>query len=146
MAAFGTMPAGTGPFGVGTPTAAAVPPTGNAGSRYINPATRDYEQDSTTLQLAQMPALRQRVLIALTTIKTSSSALPDFGIVLPPKVTPSYESEIKASVRSSLAHLTDVERVMRIDGMTVEIGASGRQRVTVQYTDISTGVSESVTT
>lgn len=146
MAAFGTMPVGTGPYGIGTPVTSAAPPAGAAGSRYINPATRSYEQDSTTGQLAQMPGLRQRVLIAVTTAKKSSSAIPEFGLLVPRVVGPSFESEIKASIRASLSQMTDVEKVLRIDGITVEIGASGRQRVTVSYTDITTGEPDQVTT
>lgn len=139
------MPAGTGPFGLGTPTTSAAPPDDPAGSRYINPATKDYEQDSTTKQLAQMPPVRQRVLIAVTTIQTSSTALPKFGRVMPRKMGPSFEAEIEASLRASLRQLTDVEQVIRIDGITVERGASGRYRPTLSYTDTTTGLQDSVT-
>lgn len=146
MAGFGTMAFGTGPFGLGTPTTSTAPPDpSGAGSRYINPATRDYQQDSTTLQLAQMPGLRQRVLLAVMTLRTSSTALPTFGISIPRKVTPSFVAEVQASVRASLRQMTEVERVIRIDGITVEIGASGRQRVTISYTDTSAGVPDAVT-
>src|SRR5690349_21781461 len=145
MAGFGTMPAGTGPFGIGTPTTTAAPPTGTAGSRYLNPASRDYQQDTDTQQLAQMPAIRQRVLLAVMTEKGSSTALPKFGIARPRKVTPSFEAEITASVRASLVQLTDVERAIRIDAIDIERGASGRQRVTISYTDISSGTPDEVT-
>lgn len=134
-----------GPYGPDTPVTSAAPPTGDAGSRYLNPATRDFQQDSASKQLAQMPAVRQRVLLAVMTEQRSSTALPDFGILRPRKVGPSFEAQVTASVRSSLRQLVEVERLVRIDGIKVERGASGRQRVTISYTDISVGAPDQVT-
>ena len=79
------MPFGTGPMGLGTPVTASLPPKGPAGSRYIHPATKDYERDPTTGQLKQMPKVRQQVLLALTTLLGSASTLDGFGIRLPRK-------------------------------------------------------------
>ncbi len=134
-----------GPFGVDTPAETAEPATGSVGSRYINPATRDYEFNESTGHLSQMPTLRQRVLLAVMTRKGSSTALPDFGISLPPKMGSTFEAEVTASVRSALIHLTDTERVMRIDSVVVEKGAGGRARVTISYTDTTAGTPDSVT-
>jgi hypothetical protein len=133
-----------GPFGPGTPLVAAAPPTGTAGVRYLNPATRDYQQDGATGQLAQMPSLRQRVLLSLMTVLGSSSALPLLGIRIPRKQGPQFESEITAEIRFSLRQLTDVEQIARLDGVKVERGAGGRARVTVSYTDLDTGHSDEV--
>lgn len=145
MAGFGTMPAGTGPFGLGTPLTASAPPSGASGSRYINPATRDYEQDPDSLQLKQMPATRQRVLLALMTARGSSTALRTFGVRIPKKITTTFKAEVQASVRTALLHLTDTEPVIRIDTIIVETGTGGRVRITVSYTDLLANQRDGVT-
>lgn len=144
MAGFGIMAFGTGPFGLGTPTTSADLPTGTAGCRYLNPATKDYQQDADTSQLAQMPALRQRVLIAVTTAIGSSTAIRKLGRVASRKIGPSFAAELTASIRAACRQMTEVEQVMRIDGVTVEVGESGRYRPTLSYTDITTGESDQV--
>lgn len=133
-----------GPFGPGTPLTSAAPPTGEAGVRYLNPATRDYQQDSRTKQLAQMPSLRQRVLLSLMTVLGSSSALPSLGIRIPRKMGPQFEAELTTEIRFALRQLVDVENVMRLDSVLVERGVGGRARGTVSYTDLDTGKSDSV--
>jgi hypothetical protein len=135
------MPAGTGPFGIGTPAVGVAPPTGAAGSRFIDPRSGDFIQDDTTKQLGQMPAVRQRVLLAIATLRQSATALPLFGIVLPPKITATYRAEVEASIRSSLRQMTDVEGVLRLDAITIERGSGGRSQVTVSFTDVTTGES-----
>lgn len=136
---FGLSSFGLSPYGTGTPETSAVPASGAAGSRYINPATRDYQQDPTTGQLAQMPSTRQRVLLALLTVQGSSSVYGRFGIKLPRKMGTSFEVEMRFAVRAALRHLTDAEKVIRIDSITVERGAGSRSRTTVSYTDLATG-------
>lgn len=136
MAGFGSMAMGTGPFGLGTPATGEDPPDGPAGSRYIDPTTRDYAQDPDTKQLKQMPAARQRVLLALMTLVGSSSALPTFGVKPPKKMGDTYESQMKNAVRLALRHLTDVEQVIRVDSIVVERGLGGRSRTTVSFTDL----------
>lgn len=145
MAGFGTMPFGLGPFGIGTPATGTAPPTGAAGSRYIDPRSGDFLQDSTSKQLGQMPPVRQRVLLAIATLRKSSTALPPFGIVLPRKVSSTYEAELEASIRSSLRQMTEVEKVLRIDSIVIERGSLGRTQFTLAYTDITTGESDRVT-
>lgn len=142
MAGFGVYPSCVSPYGLGTPTPAEAPATGPAGCRYINPATGDYQQDPTTKQLAQMPATRQRVLLAVTTLINSSSVKRTFGIKLPRKMGTLFDSEMKQSVRSALRHLTDDEAVIRIDGITVERGRAGRSLTTVEWFDLETGKSD----
>ena len=144
MAGFGTISFGSGPYGLGTPATQADPPSGPAGCRYLNPASKDYEQDSTTGQLAQMPPLRQRVLLAVMTDIGSSTALAQLGRLRPRKIGPSFQAELSASIRAACRQMTEVERVMRIDAVTVELGASGRYRPTLSYTDVTTGESGSI--
>lgn len=141
MSAYGTMPFGTGPFGLGTPTSLTAPPTGTAGVRYLNPASRDYEVDPATGQLAQMPSIRQRVLLAVTTLFRSSTAVPTFGIKLPRKMGTTFPAEADAAVRSALRHLTETEALIRINSVTTE-RYGGRARITVAWTDLSTGLED----
>lgn len=145
MSGFGTISFGTGPYGLGTPVSASVPPEGAAGIRYINPATRDYEQDPDTRQLKQMPRARQQVLLALTTLRGSASTLPEFGVRLPRKMGDRFEAETLTAVKTALRHLTDTQKVIRLDRVQVEKGRGGRARITVVYTDTSTGRDDRVT-
>jgi hypothetical protein len=139
MSGLGNSALGTSPFGLGTPVAAAVPPTGKPGSRFIDPRSRDYQIDTATGQLAQMPAARQRVLLALMTVKRSSSVLPNFGIALPGKIDQAYQRRVTDAVRVALRHLTDVERVIRVDSVLVGVRPLGLVTITVAYTDLSNG-------
>lgn len=146
MAGFGTMALGSGPFGYGTPVSATEPPTANtAGVRFLNPQTGDFEQNSDTRNWKQMPRSRQKVLLALKTVRGSSSALPEFGIAAPKKMGDQFEAQMRDAVRVALAHLTDVQKVIRIDDIIVEKGAGGRSRTTVVYTDTSSGIDDQVT-
>lgn len=141
MIGAGIQGAGSTPAGVGAPEAAPLPPTIDGGVRYINPATGDYELDPATGQYAQMPIIRQRVMIALLTVKRSSTVLPDLGIIRPTKMGDRFQAEMEQSVREALHQLTDIEQVIEIDFVTVERGAGGRARITVSYTDLTTGES-----
>jgi hypothetical protein len=131
------------PFGLGTPAPTGDPPDGASGTRYLNPATRDYQVDTATGQLAQMPSIRQRVLIALLTVRGSATAAPAFGIVPPRKMGDQFTAEMQQAVRSALKQLTDVEKVVRIDGILVERGAGSRSKTTVIFTDLTTGEGDS---
>jgi phage baseplate assembly protein W len=145
MSGFGTMAFGAGAFGLGTPATGEPPPDGPAGTRYIDPVQRDYAQDTDTKQLKQMPKTRQRVLLALMTLLGSSSVLPKFGVRFPKKMGDTFDAQCKNAVRSAMRHLTDVEQVVRIDGITVERGAGGRARITVSYSDLLEASQDAVT-
>lgn len=145
MAGFGLLPFGTGPYGFGTPTTGAAPPVGAAGSRYINPVTRDYQIDPATGQQAQMPPLRQRVLLAVMTVLRSSTALPGMGINLPKKMGTTYEVETQNAVLLAVRQMTDVEKVMRVDRIDVKRTGTGRSEITISYTDLTTGEQDRVT-
>ena len=139
------MPFGFGPYGFGTPAVGEAPPTGAAGSRYINPQSRDYEIDAVTKQQAQMPGLRQRVLLAVTTVLASSTAVPGMGVNLPKKMGTSYEAQVRNAVLMSLRQMIDVEKVLRVDAIIVKRTGSGRSQITISYTDLATGEQETVT-
>jgi hypothetical protein len=144
MAGFGTMGFGTGPMGLGTPVSGSAPPVGPAGCRYINPASRDYEQDPDTGQFKQMPAVRQQVLLAITTLAKSATTLDWLGIKMPRKQGDRLQAETEKSVRAALRHLTETQRVIRIDLIKAERGAGGRARITVGWFDLKTGKSDRV--
>jgi hypothetical protein len=146
MAGFGTMPFGTGPLGLGTPVTANLPPVGPAGCRYINPATKDYEQDPATRQFKQMPAVRQQVLLAITTLAQSATSLDWLGIRLPRKMGDRFQAETEVSVRAALRHLTEAQRVIRIEFIRAEHGRGGRGRITVGWLDLKTGKRDQVST
>jgi len=133
------------PFGIGTsaPTGS-TPPSGAAGTRYINPATRDYEIDTATGQLKQMPTARQRVLLAVLTLQRSVSIDIQRGIKLPRKMTPTFEVEMQQSVRTALFQLTDVEKIVLLQGVDVVRGESGRSMTTIRFIDLTTGESTEV--
>lgn len=92
-----------------------------------------------------MPHVRQRVLIAVLTLQGSSTALPKFGTRLPRKMGDTFEAEVSNSVKAALRQMTDVERVMKIDGLKVERGSGGRAQITISYTDLERNLQDSVT-
>lgn len=139
MAGFGTFSFGLGAFGLGTPIEAADPPSGDIGSRYINPISKNYEIDGVTRQLKQMPKNMQRVLLALSTLKASSTAVPGFGVVFPRKMGTAFEKTTEQAIRLALIHLTDVEQAILIQAIIVERGRNSRAQATIVYEDLETG-------
>lgn len=145
MSGFGNSALGTSPFGVGTPLTSADPPTALVraglalpGCRYIDPRTRDYAHDDDTRQLAQMPPVRQRVLLALLTLRGSSTVIPRMGIAMPRKITESFDTEVRHAVLGALYQLTTVERVARVNSVRAERHSpAGRVLVEVEFTDLT---------
>lgn len=136
----GVMPFGTGPAGGATVATAAASPDVSAGSRYLDPITKDYQIASTTAQQAQMPPTRQRVLLALTTLKGSATASRNFGLQAPRKMGTRFDQEMKAATRAALRHLTNENQpVIVIQRIDVHVPRGGRAVVTVSYLDVSTG-------
>jgi len=73
----------------------------------------------------------------------SSSVLPEFGIDRPEKINDQFEARVEQSIRVSARQMTDVEKVARIDAITIE-RRQGRPRVTIAYTDLTTNLSDEV--
>ena len=137
---FGVMPYGFAPFGVGAPASVADAPKNSAGSRYLNPQTGDYELAGATGQQAQMPPTRQRVLLAVKTVKGSSTANPQFGFAAPRKIGTNFVAQTTASIRSAVSHLTNEDApVIRIERIDVLRTGVGRLVVTISYVDLLTG-------
>lgn len=137
------MSAGLGPFGLGTPADSTERPTGKAGSRFLNPQTRDYEIDPAGGQYKQMPGTRQRVLIAVTTA-LNSSGQRGLGIKPPGRMSETFEAEQRAAVAEALRPMTEVEKSVRLDGVIVERGSGGRARTTIIFKDLVNGNTDSV--
>lgn len=123
------------------------PPVGHSAlCRYLDGYSGDYRIDATTGHLAGMPVVRQRVLLAIMTVRGSSSVLPTFGMRHPPKIEASTTWAMQAEVRSALSSMVDRHEI-RIDQIDVEqVEGSGRIRVTVDYTDLTTGQADKVST
>ena len=138
-------PLGTA-FGVGIPTSAAVPATDTALSRYIDPISGEYGIDPATGVYQTMPTIRQRVMLALITAKGGISVNPDFGTVLPRKISFRIEQQIKDSVRESLRLMTDTEKSIQINDIIIKRVTQSRVEITVKYSDLTTGENDEVTT
>lgn len=132
------------PFGIGTPDDATPPPTlAPQGARFLDPLTKDYSVGSDGEYL-RMPTLRQRVLIALSTVKASSSVQQTAGLALPNVIDANYERRAQFSVKSALSFLVAAGEI-RIDAVTVAFPRPGRDEITVAYTDLLTGEMDSAT-
>lgn len=135
---------GIGPFGAGTPATASDPPTGAIGCRFIDPRTRDYAQDVITKQQQQMPAVRQRVLLTLMTVRNSSTLRPAWGLRGGGRIDPSFATRRAAEIRFALRQMVEVEKVLEIRGIDVRYLGSGRTLETVDFVDLTTGLPDRV--
>lgn len=143
MSGFGNSSWSITPFGTGTPAVAQAPPTSApVEARYVNPATKDYEQDGEG-EYKRMPKTRQRVLLAVTTLFNSSSVLVGEGLQLPKKMDRHFDQRMRVAVQSVLAFLIK-ERAIRLDGVTVERPPVGRANTRIDYTDLATRQRDSV--
>ncbi len=146
MAGLGTSPIGIStPFGTGTPTEANAPPeTAPQAARFFDPLTRDYVLDTGDGSYQRMPQLRQRVLLAILETKGSSSVRPNDGVILPSLIDASFERRSRSSITQALNFLV-VSGELRIDGITFEYPNTGGVRITVEYTDLTTGTRDTAT-
>jgi len=130
---------GSTPFGFGTPVAAPEPATkGPALSRYINPGSGEYEIDPIAGQFADMPSIRQRVLLIAKTELGSSTALPDLGIRRPKKIDQAIEARMRAEILRAFNRLTTIERVIEIKSIEIVKLSSGRLAWTMEWIDLTT--------
>lgn len=136
-----TAPLGS-PFALGIPATASEPATATELSRYIDPNNGTYRIDASSGVYGTMPATRQRVLLALMTLRGSSTVLPDFGLIMPRKLGPSTLAQVQDAVRRALSHLTGV---ITIDAIELKRTHPGRGEVNVSFTDITSGERDEVT-
>ena len=138
MYGLGGGPLGTMPLGLQYSDPTDPPPPASTMRRWINPVTGDYELDDNSA-FEQMPAIRQRVILALGTALGSSTSVPTLGKQRPEIIGERFVAEEETFVRTALRQLTEVEGVIRIDRITVERGRTpNRWRTTVAYTELGT--------
>jgi hypothetical protein len=139
MSGLGDSPIGLStPFGVGVAIEAVAPPTlAPQAARFVDPVTRDYALESDG-SYQRMPELRQRVLLAITESRGSSSVRPHDGTEVPDRIDASFERRMKSSIARSLSFLV-ASGALRVDGITLEYPNTGRTETTVAYTDLKTG-------
>lgn len=145
MAGFGSMPCGSGPYGINTPVTAA----GNEGpvladdlgavqgARYINPRTRQYEFDANG-RYKGMPNVRQLMLLAFLTVK-GSSAVPTLGIEEPSGVIGrNFVERRRESIRQAVApHV----RARLVEILSIDIDVTNRPVFTlVRWKDLTTEI------
>ncbi len=147
MLGFGNSPFGQFCFGTGLPDVAPPQLGEQAPARFIDPNTKDFSSTQGDGRLDGMPAIRQRVLLALTTTFGSAAASPKLGLDLSNvrKITQQFEAQVKAKVAVALYQMTNNEKVIRLNSTIVVVGASGRVSITVSYTDLTTNLPDSVT-
>ncbi len=134
MPGIGTSSIGSTPFGFGTPVEAPEPADLSDRARFVDPATKSYSLASDG-EYQRMPLVRQKVILALTTNKGSSSVLPEFGLKLERKIDDSFVQRQEQNVRDALAHIPVNE--MTLTGVLVElVPPTGRSRITVSYNDL----------
>ena len=107
-------------------------------ARYLDVNSGDFVSlDDGTLD--SMPAVRQRVVLALVTELDSAFGLPGFGngVMRIKRIDQTIKRRVQNAVRAALRQLSEVERLIRIDAIEVEDLGSGRLSYTVSYTDLT---------
>jgi hypothetical protein len=56
-----------------------------------------------------------------------------------------FQAEMTSSVRSALRHLTDTQKVIRLDSVKAVAGRGGRGQTVISWTDLTTGKADQVT-
>lgn len=145
MPGLGLAPAGFFALGFGQDEEILGPPEDPiVGATFINPRTRDYvAQDDGSYQ--RMPVMRHRVLMLLMTELGSAVNVDNqeaIGLRLPQKITPSFQQEVDQAVRAALL---PIGNEIRIDAVTTIVLPTGKVDITVSYTDLTTGNSDTVT-
>lgn len=142
MSGLGLFAIGGTPFGAGTPVTALAPPSDSPElANYIDPRTSDYVvNDDGSYQ--RMPLTRHRVLMLVKTVRGSAAYEPDVGLTLPEKMGVSFEQQVRGNVILALDPIGDD---IRIDDVIVVRIPMGRADITIAYTDLTTGNSDTVT-
>lgn len=139
MTGLGNAPLGRSPYGLVYEAPTTAQPDASSLRRWLDPITGQYVLAADG-SFEQMPAIRQRVVLALGTVQGSIGVLADFGKSSPNIMGTRFAAEEEAAVRLALRQLTDVEAVIRIDRITIERSSQipGRWRTTVSYVETAT--------
>jgi hypothetical protein len=125
---------GSTPYGVGTTTDDTAAPTLPADkAAYLDPVTKDYATDDDG-ELQRMPITRQRVYLALATVKW------------PPRIGADFVQNIKTTAQLALQFLIDEQAIdlVNVSAADRADGVTGRAQVVVEYFDISEGEPDQV--
>lgn len=145
MPGLGLAPCGQFALGFGQDEEVQGPPEDPiVGAAFIDPRTRDYRvaDDGSYLR---MPVTRHRVVNLLMTLRGSAVRVDEqepVGLKLPDKIGPSFRQQADQAVRLCLEPLAND---IRIDAVKTEIRPSGKVDILVEYVDLTTGNSDTVT-
>lgn len=145
MSGFGSQPAGSSPYGLGTPTTAPEdggaifrdPATGlSTGSRLIDSVTKDYVYDEYGRAVG-MPDVQQLVLLATSTRKGSAS-MRELGQELAKidRITVNTARRVDVTMREAVQHLV-ARGLIEIQGTTVEVVQQGRIQMSLLWRDLT---------
>jgi phage baseplate assembly protein W len=144
MTGFGIDEYGAFGSGFAMPETAATPPENVPDeARFIDYRTKDYVLDDQG-ELERMPIQRQRVWLALTTLKGSSTVLQNFGVKLPGIIDSKDEAAVKDAVRAALSHMITDGSIILKDVRVESSEVIGRSKIIVEYEDQSTLESDKV--
>lgn len=104
-------------------------------SRFVDISRGEYRLRDTDGRYANMPNVRQRVVIMVR------------EMTFPRKMTASFEADVTQRVRVGMRQLVDVEKRARLDGVIVERaadGVQGRASLLISYTDLTTNIRDEV--
>ena len=119
------------------------PPDAPENARYLDYLTSDYRVGDDG-EVERMPITRHRVLLALATLRGSSTVLQDFGVRLPGVIGLNDEADTRIAVETALQHLIE-EGAIVLNSVTVEHGNPiGRSAIKVDYTDTATNERDAV--
>jgi hypothetical protein len=111
------------------------PPEGLNLSRFVSIYDGSYRLRDVDTRYANMPPVRQRVVIMVRTL------------TYPKKMTKDFEAVITQRVREGMRQMVEVEKRARLDSVLVERhvdGVQGRARLTIEFTDLTTRERDSV--
>lgn len=145
MSGFGSQPAGSSPYGLGTPATAPSqaggifvdPATGlSTGSRLIDPATRDYVYDENGRAVG-MSDVQQLVFLAVSTRK-GSAAMRELGQELEKidRITANTARRVDVTMRDAVQHLVS-RGLIAVTGTTVEVVGSSRIQMSLLWRDLT---------
>lgn len=142
MAGLGLSPAGAAPFGSGTPVIAAAPPSDVPElANFLDPYSGDYVvADDGSIE--RMPINRHRVLMCVKTALGSAAGLTDIGLQLPQRMDQSFPQRARDAV---IAALAIIGNDIHINDVIVETAPMGKAEITIDYTDLATGETDSLT-
>lgn len=148
MPGIGSQPAGSSPYGIGTPAVYG----GNLGkplqdendvmhgSRFIDPVAKDYVVDVNG-RVAGMPNVHQLVLLAVSTTR-GTAAMRSLGHELRKidRITSNFARRVDTSLRSAVAPLV-ARGLIEVVSTSVEILQPGRAFGKLKWRDLTSGSS-----